>query len=58
MHCECPVYATIINPFMKESDNLLGGVNTLNKFNSQSIGFILECENWHRFAFLRLVNDY
>ena len=37
VHCECPVYATIKNPLMKESDNPLGrrgggGVNALNKF--------------------------
>ena len=64
---ECPAYDTIINTFMEDLDNLLGGsfeeFSALNNF--ERTGFVLGCENWERYDlkalacfFLRLVKSF
>ena len=60
---ECPAYDTIIDTFMEDLDNLLGGsfeeFSALNNF--ERTGFVLGCENWERYvlkALLRLVKSF
>ena len=48
---ECPAYDTIINTFMEDLENLLGGsfeeFSALNNF--ERTGFVLGCKNWERY---------